>query len=390
MLSSPYLSTVAPANTSWLFNSRYTLTGNIFDFQNNATSRLRLGSDGVLSQTVSKTFTSTTTAISMINTQTASGSTAKSLYALSDGGTVTLTGSTNNTIGVISWSQGISGSTSNTNHISGFSMAPGGTGTLGNFDMFSASSGSVTASTLRYINYRSFTAKQGTSPTVTGFEDDPGDNAADVTRSTYGASFASKAGAWIAGNGTSTMPDWYGVLVEDQPFGVVGDNFSTLPRKHGFSIAMDSNFADNTESSAAPILGWTAAHTTDIASRRGGITVTTSSVMNLDISATTRLSLTSTAGTMTGDFKLGTAGNGFYVKEGTNATMGSVALSGGAATVNTTKVTANSRIFLDNQALGGTAGFLRVSARSAGTSFTITSSSGTDTSTVAWLIVEPA
>jgi hypothetical protein len=38
----------------------------------------------------------------------------------------------------------------------------------------------------------------------------------------------------------------------------------------------------------------------------------------------------------------------------------------------------------------GTPGWLRVSARVAGTSFTITSSSGTDTSTVAWLIAEPA
>ena len=37
---------------------------------------------------------------------------------------------------------------------------------------------------------------------------------------------------------------------------------------------------------------------------------------------------------------------------------------------------------------GGAPGFLRISARSAGTSFTITSSSGTDTSTVARLIVE--
>lgn len=90
------------------------------------------------------------------------------------------------------------------------------------------------------------------------------------------------------------------------------------------------------------------------------------------------------------DFKLDVVGTGHYVKEGTNATMGSATLVGGTVTVNTTKVTANSRIYLTNNANGGTVGAVYVSARTAGTSFTITSTSGTDTSTVAWLIVEPA
>lgn len=84
------------------------------------------------------------------------------------------------------------------------------------------------------------------------------------------------------------------------------------------------------------------------------------------------------------------AGYGLQVVEGTNAKMGTATLVAGTVTVSTTAVTASSRIFLDNQSLGGTAGFLRVSARTAGTSFTITSSSGTDTSTVAWMLVEPA
>lgn len=78
------------------------------------------------------------------------------------------------------------------------------------------------------------------------------------------------------------------------------------------------------------------------------------------------------------------------IKEGSNKRMGTATLTAGAATVNTTSVTANSRIFLTSNTDGGVVGFLRVSAISAGTSFTITSSSGTDTSTVAWLIVEPA
>lgn len=93
--------------------------------------------------------------------------------------------------------------------------------------------------------------------------------------------------------------------------------------------------------------------------------------------------------TVNGNVSLITAGSGLEVAEGSNATMGIATLSAGAVTVNTTKVTANSRIFLTGNVDGGTPGWVRVSARSAGTSFTITSSSGTDTSQVAWIIIEP-
>lgn len=89
-------------------------------------------------------------------------------------------------------------------------------------------------------------------------------------------------------------------------------------------------------------------------------------------------------------FALDQAGSGHRVKEGANCKQGTATLVGGTATVANTAVTANSRIFLTSQADGGTPGFLRVSARVAGTSFTITSSSGTDTSTVAYEIFEPA
>lgn len=88
--------------------------------------------------------------------------------------------------------------------------------------------------------------------------------------------------------------------------------------------------------------------------------------------------------------RIGTPGGGITIAEGANATMGVATLVAGAATVATTKVTANSRILVTSQADGGTPGWLRVSARVAATSFTVTSSSGTDTSVVAWLILEPA
>jgi hypothetical protein len=71
--------------------------------------------------------------------------------------------------------------------------------------------------------------------------------------------------------------------------------------------------------------------------------------------------------------------------------MGVVTLSGGTATVNTTAVTANSRIFLTPQTLGT---ILRpvgigVTARTPGASFVITSMDITDTSIIGYLIMEP-
>lgn len=90
----------------------------------------------------------------------------------------------------------------------------------------------------------------------------------------------------------------------------------------------------------------------------------------------------------TGDVLVSTIGKGLQVKTGTNAKIGTAVLVGGTVTVANTSVTANSRIFLTSQVDGGTPGFLRVTAKVVGTSFTITSSSATDTSTIAWTIIE--
>jgi hypothetical protein len=68
---------------------------------------------------------------------------------------------------------------------------------------------------------------------------------------------------------------------------------------------------------------------------------------------------------------------------------GSATLVGGTVTVSDSTVTASSRIFAERQATGGTPGSLGITARSNGVSFTITSTSGTDTSTVVWLLIEP-
>ena len=91
-----------------------------------------------------------------------------------------------------------------------------------------------------------------------------------------------------------------------------------------------------------------------------------------------------------GNLLIQQVGKGIFVKEGLNAKQGIATLVAGTLVVVNTSVTANSRIMLTSQADGGTPGFLRVSARSAGASFTITSSSGADTSIVAYQIFEPA
>lgn len=92
-----------------------------------------------------------------------------------------------------------------------------------------------------------------------------------------------------------------------------------------------------------------------------------------------------------GDLTLATAGAGVKVKEGgAAARMGAVALVAGSVTVNTTAVTANSRILLTGQNSSGTHGELTISARTTGTSFTITSSNAADTRTIGWIIFEPA
>jgi flagellar assembly factor FliW len=90
-----------------------------------------------------------------------------------------------------------------------------------------------------------------------------------------------------------------------------------------------------------------------------------------------------------GDLEIGTLGKGLKIAEGADATVGVATLAAGTATVNTAAVKSNSRIMLTNQNPGGTVGFLHVSARTADTSFVITSSNAADTSDVAWVIINP-
>ena len=101
---------------------------------------------------------------------------------------------------------------------------------------------------------------------------------------------------------------------------------------------------------------------------------------------------TLTVGTVsaTGNIIGNTTASGYYLKEGANASMGTVTLVAGTANVATTKVTANSRIMLTPQATGTGNGSIGVSSRTAGTSFAVGSTNVLDDRVIAWLILEPA
>ncbi len=87
--------------------------------------------------------------------------------------------------------------------------------------------------------------------------------------------------------------------------------------------------------------------------------------------------------------RIETVGSGLAVAEGSNAKQGVATLSLGTIIVSNSSVSASSRIFLTAQDNNST-GSLRVSARSAGTSFTITSSNSGDSGVVAYEIFEPS
>lgn len=88
-----------------------------------------------------------------------------------------------------------------------------------------------------------------------------------------------------------------------------------------------------------------------------------------------------------GNVKLLTAGNKFYVATGSNASMGTATLSSGTVTVNTTAVTTGSKIFVSYSGTLTNPGFITTVNIVNGTSFDITSSSGTDGSAVNWWII---
>lgn len=107
-------------------------------------------------------------------------------------------------------------------------------------------------------------------------------------------------------------------------------------------------------------------------------------------------SITIGTGAANGDITLSPNGSGrvtldiakpLRIAIGTNQRAGDAILVGGTVTVANTTVTANTKVIVSRKVSGGTLGFLTYTV-SAGTSFTITSSSATETSTVTYWLIE--
>lgn len=94
----------------------------------------------------------------------------------------------------------------------------------------------------------------------------------------------------------------------------------------------------------------------------------------------------------TGEIITSVAGKGLSIKEGSNARMGAATLVAGTKVVSTTAVQTGDRIFISLDTPNGTLGSISAptSAIVNATSFTINSSSATDTSVVNWHIIRPA
>ncbi len=91
-----------------------------------------------------------------------------------------------------------------------------------------------------------------------------------------------------------------------------------------------------------------------------------------------------------GDIASLTVGKGFQVKTGSNAKKGSAVLVAGTVAVSNSAVTATSVILLSTITPGGTQGALYISAQTASSGFTITSTNALDTSTVGYVIIDSA
>lgn len=111
-----------------------------------------------------------------------------------------------------------------------------------------------------------------------------------------------------------------------------------------------------------------------------------------DAAALALLDLDTTVGAkFSKDVIMAVAGNGLQIKEGSNARMGRAVCNGTTeVTVSTTQALTGSEIFLTENVVGGSPlGVVYVSSRSNGVSFGF-KCAATDTSTVAWMIVNPA
>jgi len=166
----------------------------------------------------------------------------------------------------------------------------------------------------------------------------------------------------------------------------------------GVNIAVPTGVITDTTSTGtvSTIYGLSSILSSALAASASGVTYTTAASLYIDGAPTAGTNVTA----ITNPYSLYiNSGNSYLgggltipvaqkvkIATGTNAIIGQVTLVAGTVTVSTTSVTASSLIFLTISTIGGTPGF-HSSTIVAGTSFTINSTSSTDTSIINWWIV---
>lgn len=204
---------------------------------------------------------------------------------------------------------------------------------------------------------------------------------AALSTTSFGRAFLALADAAAARTAIGASTDTLGKILTGTGVLQVGNTASTTAAT-GLQISTDA--VTNLYRSAASTL-----RTDGRLLAAGGLRVNQGAFISLDASdGVAFIILVGGIATLTGALS---ARGGFRVQEAANTKQGVATLVGGTVTVSNTSITANSRIFLTAQSLGTvtTPKALAVTARSVGTSFTITSADATDTSVVAYEIFEP-
>lgn len=195
-------------------------------------------------------------------------------------------------------------------------------------------------------------------------------------------------------------PNFYRGTVSGGPYTLIGTG-TTTPNTYGgvtgwglLDNGLTGSSAPPTAPTPGPFLlkGWpgepTTNHALEVQDSGGtlGLSITRRGAINALQTITTANQIFAGLGLdITG------VGSGLKVAEGTNGMQGRVTLVAGTATVANVNVNGFSEIFLTAQSLGtvSTPQALAVTARTNGTSFTITSASASDTSVVAYEIFQP-